>query len=86
MARVKSHTWDNRKERLGSRGRYNGWTRRARWYCRDFSERNKDVRISFEDELGSANKLYGDDKEAAERDWHDFRAGRLDTATIRNRQ
>lgn len=81
MARVNSHSWDNRSE-MRVKGRYRGWTRRLTWYCASWSVRDKDIRIRFEDELGLANKCYGEDKEAADRDWNDFRNKALTTAMI----
>ena len=81
MARVLSHSWDNRKERRIN-GRHNGWTRRMRWYCASWSEREKDVRICFDDEFGLAHKVYGDRKDDAERDWNDFRNKALTTTML----
>jgi len=62
--------WDNRGElRIG--GRYNGWTRRVRLYEGDGS-----IRINFEDETGSQNRVY-DRATEAERDWAAFKNGEL---------
>lgn len=76
MSRVLSHTWDNRSEQR-MHGRYRGWTRRTRWYCRSWQERHLDIRIKFEDETGLVNVVYGDRKEDATRDWDRFREGTL---------
>lgn len=79
--RVKSHSWDNRQEQR-KHGRYNGWTLRATWYCKNWDERDKDIRIRFEDQYGLANKSYSDDKASAELDWNAFKNRTLTTASI----
>jgi len=70
-----SHQWSDKKP----------FTRRVRWYCKNLSERDKDIRLKFEDEEGVAHRLYGDDEAAADKDWQAFRDGTLNTTQMRLR-
>ena len=73
MSRVFSHQWRDKRP----------FTRRVRWLCASWTERDKDIRLEFEDQDGVVNRFYGDDKARAEKDYDDFKKGLTSTLSLR---
>lgn len=73
--RVLSLQWSDRKP----------FTRRVRWYCAELTPegRGQDIRLLFDDAEGTANRLYGNDKAAAEADYKAFKTGKATSAMMR---
>jgi hypothetical protein len=65
-------SWDNR-QRSGVKTRYKSWTRRARWHEEGDGE---NIRVCYEDDEMSHNIYYGNDKEAAEKEYKEFKEGK----------
>lgn len=78
MGRVFSHQWTDKKP----------FTRRVRWYClgwRD-EDRKKDIRLEFEDTLGVSHRFFGNNYEAAEKEFEEFKDGKVDTIQLQHRE
>lgn len=55
-----------------------GFTRRARWYAQDSDNLGVNVRIALEDTDEGSQNHFPPDREAAQKLWDDFKAGKVD--------